>query len=68
MGTSQVALVVKYPPANAGDVTDLGSIPGSRIAPGGENGTSLQYSCLAKPMDRGAWQTSVMELQRVGHD
>ena len=68
MGTSQVALVVKYPPANAGDITDLGSIPGSRRAPGGENGTSLQYSCLEKPVDRRAWQTSVMELQRVGHD
>ena len=68
MGTSQVALVVKYPPANAGDITDLGSIPGSRRAPGGENGPSLQYSCLEKPVDRGAWQTSVMELQRVGHD
>ena len=68
MGTSQVVLVVKYPPANAGDITDSGSIPGSRRAPGGENGISLQYSCLEKTMDRGGWQTSVMELQRVGHD
>ena len=36
---------------NAGD---LGSIPGSRIYPGEENGHPLQYSCLENSMDRGA--------------
>ena len=41
---------------NAGD---LGSIPGSWRSPGGENGTTLQYSCLENPMDRGAWQATV---------
>ena len=34
---------------------DLGSIPGSGRSPGEENGNPLQYSCLANPMDRGAW-------------
>ena len=34
---------------------DLGSIPGSGIAPGEGNGYPLQYSCLGNPMDRGAW-------------
>ena len=43
---SQVALVVKKPPANAGDVRDAGSIPGLGRSPGGGNGDPLQYSCL----------------------
>ena len=33
-------------PANAGDVRDSGSIPGSGRSPGGEHGNLLQYSCL----------------------
>ena len=32
------------------------------------NGTPLQYSCLENPMDGGAWQTTVHEVARVGHD
>ena len=58
-GASQVALVVKNPPANAGDIRDVGSIPGSRRSPGGGNGNTLQYSCLKNPTDRGAWQATV---------
>ena len=57
--SSQVALVVKNPPANAGDVKDAGSIPGSGRSPGGGHGNPLQYSCLENPMDRGAWQATV---------
>ena len=52
---SQVALVLKNLPANAGDVRDGGSIPGSGRSPGGGNDNPLQYSCLGNPMDRGAW-------------
>ena len=52
---SQVALVVKYPPANAGDIRDVGSIPGLGRSSGGGHGNPLQYSCLENPMDRGAW-------------
>ena len=51
--------VVKYLPANAGDARDMGSIPGSGRSPGERNGNPLQYSCLANPMDRGAWQAIV---------
>ena len=51
---SQVALVVKDPPASAGDIRDMGSIPGSGRSPGGGRGNPLQYSCLENPMDRGA--------------
>ena len=49
---SQVALMVKNPPANAGDVTDTGLIPGSERSTGGGHGKPLQYSCLKNPMDR----------------
>ena len=55
---SQVALVVKSPPANAGDVREGGLIPGSGRAPGRGHGSVLQYSCLENPMDRRArWAT-----------
>ena len=53
--TSQAALVVKNPPPNAGDVRDMGLIPGLGRCPGGGHGNPLQYSCLENPMDRGAW-------------
>ena len=53
-GASQVALVVKNPPANAGDIRDSGSIPGSGRFPGEGHDNPLQYSCLENPMDRGA--------------
>ena len=50
-----MVLVVKDLPANAGDVRDADSIPGSGRSPGGGHGNPLQYSCLENPMDRGAW-------------
>ena len=43
---SQATLVVKTPPANAGDIREAGSIPGSGRSPGGQHGNPLQYSCL----------------------
>ena len=46
-------------PANLGDIRDGGSIPGSGKSPGERNGNPLQYSCLEKPMDRGAWWAMV---------
>ena len=56
---SKVSLMVKNPLANAGDVIEEGSIPGSRRFPGGGHSNPLQYSCLENPMDRGAWQATV---------
>ena len=47
--------MVKNPPANAGDVTDAGSVPGSGRSSGEEHGNPLQCSCLENPMDRGAY-------------
>ena len=49
--SSQVVLVVKNPPDNAGDIRDAGSIPGSGRSPGGGHGNPFQYSCLENPMD-----------------
>ena len=46
-------LVVKNPPANAGDLRDAGSVPGLGRSPGEGRGNPLQYSCLENPMDRG---------------
>ena len=51
--------MVEKPPANAGDLRDVMSIPGLGSSPRGENGNPLQYSCLESPVDRGALQTSV---------
>ena len=56
---SMVALVVKNPPAKAGDVRDTVSISESERSPGGGNGKLLQCSCLENPMDRGAWWATV---------
>jgi len=47
---------------------DLGLIPGLRRSLGEGNGSPLQDSCLENPMDRGAWQTTVHGVARVGHD
>ena len=55
---SQLALVVKNLPANAGDTRDMGLIPGSERSSGEGHGSPLQYSCLENPMDREAsWAT-----------
>ena len=62
---SWVALEVKNPPANSGDIRDVGSIPGLGRSPGGWHGNPRQYSCLENPMDRGAWCATV---QRVKYD
>ena len=50
---------------NAGN---QGSIPGLGKCPGEGNGNPLQYSCLENPMDKGAWQSTVHGVERVGHD
>ena len=52
-------LAVKNPLANAGDMRDMGSIPGSERSPGGGHGNPLPYSCLENPMEKGAWWATV---------
>ena len=56
---SQVALVVKNPPTYAGDIRDVGLVPGLGKSPEGGHGNPLQYSGLENPMVRGAWQDAV---------
>ena len=57
--------MVKSLPANAGDLGDAGSIPGSGRSPGGEHDSPLQYSCLENPMDRGAWWATVHGDEKI---
>ena len=51
--------VVKNPPASAGDIKDMGSVPGSARSTGGRKGNLLQYSYLENPMNRGAWRVTI---------
>ena len=61
---SPSGLVVKNPPANARDIRDTGSMPGSGRSPGEGNGNPLQYSCLRNSMGRGAWQVKVHRVTK----
>ena len=63
----QVTLVVKNPPANAGALRDLDSVPGWGRSLGEENGSPLHYSCLENPHGQSSLEGSVRS-QRVGHD
>ena len=56
--------MVRNPPANAGDIRDAGSIPGSGRSPGEERDYLLQCSCLESPLDRGAQRTIVHGLAK----
>ena len=57
-----MALVIKNPPANAGDIREVGSIPESGRSAKEGKGNPLQYSCLENPMDRGVWWAAVHEV------
>ena len=59
-----MALVVKSLPVNAGDIRDMGLIPGLGRSPGEGHGNPLQYSCLENPMDRGAWRATVHRVSK----
>ena len=59
-----MALVVKNPPANVGDVRDMGSFSGSGRYRGRGHSNPLQYSCLENPMDGGAWWAIVHKFAK----
>ena len=61
---SPVAQQVKNLPANAGDTEDMGSIPESGGSSGEGNNNSHKRFCLKNPMDRGAWQATVLEVTK----
>ena len=56
--------MVKNTLANAGDLREADSIPGSGKSPGGEHDNQLQYSCLDNPTDRGAWRAVVQRVTK----
>ena len=56
--------MVKNLSVTAGDVRDMGSIPGMESSPGGGNNNPLQYLCLENPMDRGAWWAIVHRVAK----
>ena len=56
--------MVKNPPANAGDIRDVGLTPRLGRSPGEGHGNTLQYSCLENPMDRGALQATVHRVTK----
>ena len=60
--------VVRNPPANAGDIGDVGSVTRLWRSPGGDNGYPLQYSSQDNPINGGTWWLQSMWLQRVGHN
>ena len=57
--------MIKNLPANAGDIRDVGSIPGLGRSPEAGNGNPLQYSCLENPMDREAWQDTAHRVPKT---
>ena len=60
----QVALVIKKPPANAGDIGDMDSVPKLGIFPGEVHCNPLQDSCLENPVDRGTCQATVLGVTK----
>ena len=67
---TQSSLSLGFPCSSVGKESacsagDLSSIPESGRSSGEENGNPLQYSCLENPMDRGAWQATVLVIPRV---
>ena len=62
--TSEVALVVKILPDNAGDLRDVGLISRSGRSPGGGHGKLLQYSSLENSMDRDVWRATVHRVAK----
>ena len=65
---SQVTLMVKNLPANAGNARDTNLIPGLGRSPGVGNSKLLQNPCLENSIDRGTWWLQSMGTQRVRHD
>ena len=61
---SQVVLVVKNMSARAGDIRDMGLVPGWERSPGGRHGNLFQYSCLENPMDREVWRAAVHRVTK----
>ena len=57
-------MVVKNLCASAGDIRDVGLIPGLGISPGGGHGNPPQYYCLENPINRGNWQATILRVEK----
>ena len=57
-------LALKNPRDDAGDIRDMGLIPGSGRSPKGGHGNPFQYSCLENPMDMAAWWATVQRVTK----
>ena len=62
LSMSQMMLVVKNLPVNAGEARDTGLIPGLGRSSGGGHGNPLLYSCLENPVDRAGWWATVQSI------
>ena len=67
-GASQVVLVVKNPPAKAGDIRDEGSFPGSGSSPGGGHGNHSSILAWRISWTEEPGRIQFIVLYRVGHD
>ena len=63
-----MVLVVRNLPASAGNIRDVGSIPGLGRSPGGGHGNPLQYSCLENSRTEEPGRLQSIGSQRVRHD
>ena len=61
---SQVVLVIKNLPANAGDIRDVGLIPRSGRSPGGGQGNPLPIFLPGESMERGAWRAIIHAVSK----
>ena len=65
---SQVVLVVKNPPTNAGDIRDMGSIPGLGRYPGGGNSSHSSILVWRIPWTEEPGGIQSIGSPRVGHN
>ena len=56
--------MAKNLPANAGDIREMGLIPGSGRSSGAGHSNPLQYSCLENPVDNGAWPATAHRVAK----
>ena len=66
LSTSQVMLMVKNLPASAGDIADVGSVPGWEDPLEEERATHSSILAWRIPVDRGAWRAIVYGVAKSG--